>query len=285
MNMITYELSYATLNSYNPPVRGGHFLFLLLPCESEGQSVHHLELTNSLQEKTCFLENAFGFTTVFLSTDQQFGHLELDMLCQVRKSESNPFDFINPLSVEEEYEILRNPSFRVDHRLFLGQTRLTSLPEGLIGSALPPIRADERVFDYLVDLNSALHQKMTFQAGFTNAQTTGREAWEAGKGVCQDYAHIFLGLLRAQGIPCRYVSGYLNQGESFVGDSQMHAWVEAKVPGLGWKGFDPSNDLLVDHHYIKVAHGVDYSDCGPIRGVLHSAKTQETVYRVQVVAQ
>ena len=139
--------------------------------------------------------------------------------------------------------------------------------------------------DYLVELNGALHRAMTFKPGFTTPDTTGSEAWQARTGVCQDYAHIFLGLVRSQGIPARYVSGYLNQGQQYAGDSQMHAWVEAFVPGLGWKAFDPSNQLVANHHYIKVAHGVDYNDCSPIKGVLQAVTSQESSYAVHVSSQ
>ena len=118
---------------------------------------------------------------------------------------------------------------------------------------------------------------------------TMREANEAlglKKGVCQDYAHIFIAMARANKIPARYVSGYLNQGKKFLGASFMHAWVEAYVPQLGWVGFDPTNNLLVDENFIKVSHGADYIDCTPVKGVIRrSSGETKSSYQVRVVEQ
>src|SRR5690606_35595902 len=100
-----------------------------------------------------------------------------------------------------------------------------------------------------------------------------------------DYTHIFIGMCRYNGIPACYVSGYLNQGMDFVGSTLMHAWVEAFIPGVGWVGFDPTNNLLVNEHYIKVSHGADYADCSPIKGVLKTNGENKTSYQVKVFSQ
>jgi transglutaminase-like putative cysteine protease len=116
----------------------------------------------------------------------------------------------------------------------------------------------------------------------TNVHTTVCEAIDLGKGVCQDFTHLFVAIARKNRIPCRYVSGYLNQGGGVMGSAAMHAWVEAFVPGNGWHGFDPTNNLLIDKNYIKTAHGVDYSDCSPIKGVLQTSGENHTKYQVKV---
>ena len=90
-------------------------------------------------------------------------------------------------------------------------------------------------------------------------------------GVCQDFSHVMIGILRHQQIAARYVSGYLNNEETSV-HTHLHAWVEVYIPFVGWKGFDPTNQLMEDEHYIKIAHGKDYLDCQTIKGIL---KTQE----------
>ncbi len=88
--------------------------------------------------------------------------------------------------------------------------------------------------------------------------------------------------MRANGIPARYVSGYLDQGHEFTGNAAMHAWAEALLPGTGWIGFDPSNNLLANIHYIKIGHGLDYKDCMPINGILIAKGEGTTEYSVQV---
>ena len=91
--------------------------------------------------------------------------------------------------------------------------------------------------------------------------------------------------LRANGIPARFASGYLNLGEGFKGSSLMHAWAEAFISGIGWQGYDPANNLLRDNNYVKVCHGVDYQYCAPIRGVLQTKGDNFTKYKVEVEQQ
>jgi transglutaminase-like putative cysteine protease len=95
------------------------------------------------------------------------------------------------------------------------------------------------------------------------------DALAARKGVCQDFAHVMIALVRQLGIPCRYVSGYLFQPAESAGsvDGATHAWVEAWLPGLGWVGFDPTHNTPAGEHHIRVAVGRDYADVPPTRGV------------------
>src|SRR4030095_186621 len=94
------------------------------------------------------------------------------------------------------------------------------------------------------------------------------EALEARSGVCQDFAHIMIALSRGLGIPCRYVRGYLFQQsdrEMRSTDGATHAWVEALLPGLGWVGFDPTNDMVGGDRPIRVAIRRGYADVAPTR--------------------
>ena len=93
------------------------------------------------------------------------------------------------------------------------------------------------------------------------------------KGVCQDFSHIFLAALRSLGLPCRYVSGYIETyppaGQPRLqGADASHAWVSVYVPGQGWFDFDPTNGKARTHEYIQAAVGRDYQDVSPLRGVL-----------------
>jgi transglutaminase-like putative cysteine protease len=93
--------------------------------------------------------------------------------------------------------------------------------------------------------------------------------------VCQDFAHLFLTLARRLGVPCRYVSGYLfhDSGLTEGAASATHAWTEAFLPGLGWIGFDPTNDVIAEDRHIRVAIGRDYADVPPTRGVFKGVTT------------
>ena len=95
------------------------------------------------------------------------------------------------------------------------------------------------------------------------------DALETRCGVCQDFAHISITLIRQLGVPCRYVSGYISGEADDVRSSTdaTHAWVEALLPELGWVGFDPTNNLIAGDRHIRVAIGRDYADVPPTRGV------------------
>jgi transglutaminase-like putative cysteine protease len=113
-----------------------------------------------------------------------------------------------------------------------------------------------------------VHDKLTYQPGTTGVHSSAMDAWEAREGVCQDYAHLTLAVLRAIGIPSRYVSGYLHPkpdariGETVRGES--HAWIEAWTGG--WWGFDPTNDVEIGPRHIWVAMARDYADVSPLKG-------------------
>ena len=114
-----------------------------------------------------------------------------------------------------------------------------------------------------------VHDHLTYQRGTTGVHTSASEAWEAGKGVCQDFVHLTLLLLREAGVPARYVSGYLlpdaNAGVRQTVTGESHAWVEAWTGG--WWGYDPTNLVEIGHHHVWVATGRDYADVPPLKGV------------------
>jgi transglutaminase-like putative cysteine protease len=117
---------------------------------------------------------------------------------------------------------------------------------------------------------SEIHARFEYRPRTTRVDSPIDEALEARRGVCQDFAHIMIALVRQLGMPCRYVSGYLfqqNDREVRSTDGATHAWVEALIPGFGWTGFDPTNNMLAGDHHIRVAIGRDYADVPPTRGV------------------
>lgn len=117
---------------------------------------------------------------------------------------------------------------------------------------------------------SDVYTRFAYAPQSTRVDSPIDDALSSRKGVCQDFAHVMIALVRRLGIPCRYVSGYLFQpGGSGTGsiDGATHAWVEAWLPGLGWVGFDPTHNTQTSEHHIRVAVGRDYADVPPTRGV------------------
>jgi transglutaminase-like putative cysteine protease len=116
------------------------------------------------------------------------------------------------------------------------------------------------------DLMTKLHAQVRYEPGTTNTDTTAEQALEAGRGVCQDHAHIFIAAARSMQFPARYVSGYLMM-EGVDEQVATHAWAEVHLPGLGWVGFDAANNLCPDERYVRLATGLCYADAAPISGM------------------
>jgi transglutaminase-like putative cysteine protease len=106
-----------------------------------------------------------------------------------------------------------------------------------------------------------------YRRNVTTYDSTTEDFLAIGAGVCQDFAHLMLGLLRLRGIPCRYVSGYLHVERKKREPSQSHAWVEVHSPGSGWVPFDPTHNRAVDERYVVVGHGRHYDDVPPNKGI------------------
>ena len=123
-----------------------------------------------------------------------------------------------------------------------------------------------------------------YETGHTSVGTTAEEALTAGRGVCQDHAHIFIGCARALGVPARYVSGYLMMDDR-VEQEASHAWAEAHVDGLGWVGFDVSNGISPDERYVRVATGRDYREAAPVTGISWGAGDSVLAVRLAVEQQ
>jgi transglutaminase-like putative cysteine protease len=165
----------------------------------------------------------------------------------------------------------------------LSPTALTALPDELteecdrLRAAPDPATATEEAV-------RAVHSKLRYQRGGTDTMTTAADAWAAGQGVCQDFVHLTLAILRCVGIPSRYVSGYVHpSAEAVAGetvDGESHAWVEAWTGD--WWGIDPTNDVLADHRHVIVARGRDYADVPPIKGVYAGPAHQQMAVKVRV---
>ena len=158
-------------------------------------------------------------------------------------------------------------------------------------AALDTLRQEiglERGNDPLVTLRrlmGEMYARFEYSPRSTRVDSPIDEALETRRGVCQDFTHIFLSLVRPLGIPARYVSGYLFQeagGHDRSIDGATHAWVEVLLPDLGWVGLDPTNNLIVEDRHIRVAIGRDYADVPPTRGVFKGVGTARSELNVSV---
>lgn len=162
---------------------------------------------------------------------------------------------------------------RLQPVFFLRRTLLSTADDAIMALARSAVGAAP--LDRLHDLMGRIRQRVDYVIGATTAETTAAEALAAGRGVCQDHAHVFIAAARTLGIPARYVSGYLWDGRDKPQEAS-HAWAEAHVPELGWVGFDPANGISPSPAYVRVAIGLDYREAAPIRG-LRRGRAQETL--------
>jgi transglutaminase-like putative cysteine protease len=148
--------------------------------------------------------------------------------------------------------------------IFLKESPLTGGSAAI--SALAADTAGDGPLARLHALNALIHARLAYRTGSTTMTTTAADALAQGAGVCQDHAHLFIAAARSMGIAARYVAGYLLAGEAGDELHETHAWAEAYVEDLGWVGFDASNGVCPNEHYVPLTIGLDAFDAAPIRG-------------------
>jgi transglutaminase-like putative cysteine protease len=137
----------------------------------------------------------------------------------------------------------------------------------------------------LRELNSHIYEAFDYEQHVTKVDSSIDVALASRRGVCQDFTHIMLTLVRQIGIPARYISGYLfhqREKKDRSDEDASHAWLEAWLPELGWIGFDPTNNLLVNDRHIRVSVASDYAEASPSKGVFKGNAKTELEVRVQV---
>lgn len=154
------------------------------------------------------------------------------------------------------------------------QTR--QLTRGLLNDITDPIDRMHRLSERVLDA-------VAYDTGHTDVHSSAEDVLTAGRGVCQDHAHVFIAAARSMGVPARYVSGYLLMDDRINQDA-THAWAEAHIDGIGWIGFDVSNEICPDERYVRVATGLDYTEAAPISGLRmgdHGTETLSVAIQIQ----
>lgn len=142
--------------------------------------------------------------------------------------------------------------------------------------------SEEQVLEALDRIAGTIARELIYAPDVTTVASDVKEVLQLGRGVCQDFAHLFIAVARGVGIPSRYVSGYVFPGgwEPVVGAS--HAWADAWVPGRGWTAYDPTHPGLGSDHYVRLAVGRDYRDAAPTRGVFVGSAESVLEARVEI---
>lgn len=175
----------------------------------------------------------------------------------------------------------------------------SELADYLQPSALVPVSAEltalaepfrpgtpDEAFESVRRMSKFIHDEFKYTKNVTTVATTVHDVLAQRSGVCQDFAHLLIGLCRSIGIPARYVSGYTVSGGTGASapmpeTEASHAWAEAYTPVHGWRGFDPTNDLVASTAHIKMAIGRDYADVPPTRGTFRGQADERLTVSVE----
>jgi transglutaminase-like putative cysteine protease len=242
-------VQYRTHYRYSAPVRSIIQLLRLTPADHAGQHVLDWRIDPSRDGILHPFTDAFGNCAHVFYCDGPVDDLALDVTGLVLTEDASGI-------VRGAPEPLPPPFFRRTTPLTCPDARIRALARDATAGLGDPL-------ERLHALMRAIHGAMTFDATATEVSTGAHEAMELGRGVCQDFAHVFCAAARDLGVPARYVSGHLARSER---QPAKHAWAEAHVEGLGWVGFDASACLSPTAAYVRVATGLDYRDAAPVRG-------------------
>ncbi|TBN40499.1 transglutaminase family protein [Paracoccus subflavus] len=162
--------------------------------------------------------------------------------------------------------VLRGYRELINPLAYLRDTAATR-PDGALRDLAATVADATDSLDQSHRLSAAVSDAIAYAPGRTAFHTTAAEALEQGEGVCQDHAHALIAVARCNGLPARYVSGYLHVTTTGEAREAAHAWAEIHVGSLGWVGFDPANRCCPDDRYVRLGSGLDALDAAPIRGI------------------
>jgi transglutaminase-like putative cysteine protease len=188
-----------------------------------------------------------------------------------------------PSGPEVGWEELGSEAVSDDLCEFLCESSRVSADTAIAETALE-LRASRTPAESIAAACEWIHSTFEYETGSTTVSTTASEAFQARRGVCQDFAHLGIALLRSMGIPARYVSGYLHpapdaeRGRAYAGES--HAWLEAWVGE--WRPLDPTTGVPVGERHVLVGRGRDYADVAPLKGIYHGAAAEAVKVEVEL---
>ena len=214
------------------------------------------------------------FGTAVKAFDVQTPHTYLEIVSQSLVETSTPVLG----NVNASWDDLSRDELADDLREYLDYTALVNPIE------VPfELRLQKTPLDAIHFLNKAMREQITYAPGSTSVYSPASEAWEKRAGVCQDFTHASLSILRSVGIPARYVSGYLYNGSGQIGEEvvgESHSWVEAWVGD--WLPFDPTNGNPVAEDHVLVARGRDYHDVSPLKGIFSGGRSRKIEVKVSL---
>ena len=262
------RIAHTTRYRYEPAATGVIQILRMTPGSHDGQYVAEWQIDVSADSRLDMHEDAFGNVTHVMT----HGALE-ELTIHVE----------GLIETQDTGGVLRGADERFPASMFLRSTALTEVNPAMAQFARE-LRAEagDDVLGFLHALMVQIYEGMAFDEDPTNSGTTAAEAFALKRGVCQDYAHIFITCARSGGVPARFVSGHFFRSDGTVNQAAGHAWAEAHVPGLGWIGFDTANGICTTDAHARVAVGLDYLGAAPVRGTRYGGGTETLTVAVKV---
>jgi transglutaminase-like putative cysteine protease len=274
------KVRHLTRFIYQGPTQDSFNEARLRPVTDHGQECRefalHIEPGAIVRDYPDFFANCVHYFDV--APRHESLRVEAVSVVQTRPDDRGPVPAVNLLSS------LKNPEIVESWFEFLQDSAFVSLEAEIWREAhdVVPAGASDLWEDALA-IGTHIFRHFRYTPKFTTVNTHPVEVLRERKGVCQDFAHVMLGMCRSLGIPARYVSGYFYNPERLPDEIEAsHAWVEVFLPGYGWKGFDPTHNRIPDTRYVKIATGRDYGDIRPLSGTFRGKGTREMVVEVQV---
>jgi transglutaminase-like putative cysteine protease len=287
--MNRYRLLHTTDFVYDGPVSESYNEVRLRPMHDERQSCLSFRLTTNPGSRGTAYRDAHG------NWVHQFNILAEHQRLRVEaESVVLAHDLGDPLADSTTLADFDAHSNQLDEEHFDFMAPTGYVPH--LAQLKEIIRSAERnsggtVSGFAQAASDLVHERFRYVKGATHVHSSIEDSLSIGAGVCQDFAHVLLGVMRMRGIPGRYVSGYLVPGstaypdakqEDVIGGQASHAWAEVLVPNRGWTGLDPTLGKPVGMRHVRIAYGRDYGDVAPVRGVYNGRAGQRLSVDVRV---
>jgi transglutaminase-like putative cysteine protease len=262
------RISHSTTYRYEPAATGVIQILRMTPGSHDGQYVAEWQIDVSTDSRLEMHEDAFGNVTHVLT----HGAIE-DLTITAA----------GLIDTQDTGGVVKGADERFPPGLFLRETPLTTANAAMAGF-VRELRAESEddVLGFLHALMTQINEHMTFDKDPTNSGTSAAEAFVLKRGVCQDYAHVFIACARAGLVPARFVSGHFLRSDGALHQQAGHAWAEAFVPNLGWVGFDAANCICTTDAHARVAIGLDYLGAAPVRGTRYGGGLETLTVAVRV---
>ncbi|HVN89374.1 MAG TPA: transglutaminase family protein [Candidatus Binataceae bacterium] len=272
-----FRIKHTTRFDYDSPAYDSHNELRMCPWNRNGQRCLQFELKSEPAGAILAFDDFYGNQGHSLSVADPHDALAITATSTVEIA--NP-DYLNYPDVPFSRFLSGDGERGNQFYEFLAQSRYIPFSERLRkffwNGARP--RGSDDVAEYVMRVVCYVRDQFEYETTKTHVHSSLNEILKSGGGVCQDFAHLTIGLLRLAGVPARYVSGYIAParftGGDTLGEQASHAWLEAWLPGPGWVGFDPTHRCRTDQRHIGVAIGRDYGDVPPVRGAYRSDGTK-----------